>query len=315
MKRYHDVIASFGGESSYDADNRPLLVMRSNLWASGYDVDGTDQTSLGQFSGRVQQTYKHSVPRFFVFFFSRRRRHTSFDCDWSSAVCSSDLHAAVDLKAVNPLVLSADRDAPERSQRGQGTERRQDAQVPSRVRQTGELRLGDDVRGPAASSVQLRVQTRADGQCLELDDRGLEHEIGAVALAEDEDDARPTDRSEPQGPRVDEVGTAGLDILQKVSTRRVGRVMPMRAAGCQGRRDNGAVDRRPVALDDASLKRRGCDPLRAEWPRGQAERQHAHRERSRAWAHPLGRSNAWNRGYSRSAAKLGSMCALRKRTW
>src|SRR2546430_2099366 len=40
--------------------------MRFNLWASGYDVDGTDQTSLGQFSGRVQQTYKHSVPRFFV---------------------------------------------------------------------------------------------------------------------------------------------------------------------------------------------------------------------------------------------------------
>src|SRR5690606_21953374 len=53
-----------GGKTSYDADNRPLLVMRSNLWASGYDVDGTDQTSLGQFSGRVQQTYKHSVPRF-----------------------------------------------------------------------------------------------------------------------------------------------------------------------------------------------------------------------------------------------------------
>src|SRR6056300_1822350 len=90
--------------------------MRSNLWASGYDVDGTDQTSLGQFSGRVQQTYKHSVPRFFVpehgtmftlalvrfpptsskeiqylnakgaltytdiagFFFSSRRRHTRF---------------------------------------------------------------------------------------------------------------------------------------------------------------------------------------------------------------------------------------------
>src|SRR5882672_4678988 len=31
-----------------------------------HDVIGTDQTSLGQFSGRVQQTYKHSVPRFFV---------------------------------------------------------------------------------------------------------------------------------------------------------------------------------------------------------------------------------------------------------
>src|SRR5271170_1167981 len=66
MQRYHDVISSFGGKNSYDGDNRPLLVMRSNLWASGYDVDGTDQSSLGQFSGRVQQTYKHSVPRFFV---------------------------------------------------------------------------------------------------------------------------------------------------------------------------------------------------------------------------------------------------------
>src|SRR5262245_66104983 len=53
LQRYHDVISSFGGKTSYDADNRPLLVMRSNLWASGYDVDGTDQTSLGQFSGRV----------------------------------------------------------------------------------------------------------------------------------------------------------------------------------------------------------------------------------------------------------------------
>src|SRR5882762_9795003 len=30
---------------------------------------------------------------FFVFFFSSRRRHTSFKCDWSSDVCSSDLVA------------------------------------------------------------------------------------------------------------------------------------------------------------------------------------------------------------------------------
>src|SRR5207245_9695997 len=62
-RRSSDLISSFGGKTSYDADNRPLLVMRSNLWASGYDVDGTDQTSLGQFSVRVQQTYKHSVPQ------------------------------------------------------------------------------------------------------------------------------------------------------------------------------------------------------------------------------------------------------------
>src|SRR2546430_17267670 len=27
-----------------------------------------------------------------IFFFSSRRRHTRFDCDWSSDVCSSDLN-------------------------------------------------------------------------------------------------------------------------------------------------------------------------------------------------------------------------------
>src|SRR5688572_28719508 len=32
---------------------------------------------------------------FIFFFFSSRRRHTRFDCDWSSDVCSSDLSARV----------------------------------------------------------------------------------------------------------------------------------------------------------------------------------------------------------------------------
>src|SRR5688572_32003211 len=35
--------------------------------------------------------------RSFFFFFSSRRRHTRFDCDWSSDVCSSDL-----IKHANP---------------------------------------------------------------------------------------------------------------------------------------------------------------------------------------------------------------------
>src|SRR2546430_15140235 len=34
-----------------------------------------------------------SRTRFVYFFFSSRRRHTRFDCDWSSDVCSSDLVA------------------------------------------------------------------------------------------------------------------------------------------------------------------------------------------------------------------------------
>src|SRR5256886_2380634 len=37
----------------------------------------------------------------FVFFFSSRRRHTRFDCDWSSDVCSSDLKPT----GVNPQLV------------------------------------------------------------------------------------------------------------------------------------------------------------------------------------------------------------------
>src|SRR2546430_12414587 len=41
-------------------------------------------------------TYRYNRPLiliyFIFFFFSSRRRHTRFDCDWSSDVCSSDLH-------------------------------------------------------------------------------------------------------------------------------------------------------------------------------------------------------------------------------
>src|SRR2546430_7340397 len=35
---------------------------------------------------RRRENYDHGF-----FFFSSRRRHTRFDCDWSSDVCSSDL--------------------------------------------------------------------------------------------------------------------------------------------------------------------------------------------------------------------------------
>src|SRR6266853_1150421 len=34
----------------------------------------------------------------FFFFFSSRRRHTRFDCDWSSDVCSSDLIRGIALQ-------------------------------------------------------------------------------------------------------------------------------------------------------------------------------------------------------------------------
>src|SRR5579859_8248733 len=37
------------------------------------------------------QLFFQSLLMFDFFFFSSRRRHTRFDCDWSSDVCSSDL--------------------------------------------------------------------------------------------------------------------------------------------------------------------------------------------------------------------------------
>ncbi|AXF53134.1 MAG: major capsid protein [Microviridae sp.] len=67
MTRYRDVMSKgFGGKASVDAEQRPTLLKRTTFWASGYDVNGTDQQSLGQYSGRVQQSFQHSVPRKYI---------------------------------------------------------------------------------------------------------------------------------------------------------------------------------------------------------------------------------------------------------
>src|SRR2546430_11060369 len=42
-----------------------------------------------------------------VFFFSSRRRHTRFDCDWSSDVCSSDLLICAAMDRLRPLAAKA----------------------------------------------------------------------------------------------------------------------------------------------------------------------------------------------------------------
>src|SRR5256886_10583143 len=39
----------------------------------------------------MQDWLRSSLSRVEILFFSSRRRHTRFDCDWSSDVCSSDL--------------------------------------------------------------------------------------------------------------------------------------------------------------------------------------------------------------------------------
>src|SRR5260370_31778339 len=44
---------------------------------------------------------------FHFFFFSSRRRHTRFKCDWSSDVCSSDLRTPLQVRADRPLLRRA----------------------------------------------------------------------------------------------------------------------------------------------------------------------------------------------------------------
>src|SRR2546430_10183655 len=61
------------------------------------EVDLTDdelQQVIDQVDEELVQTHDPEREDFLVtvfkFFFSSRRRHTRFDCDWSSDVCSSD---------------------------------------------------------------------------------------------------------------------------------------------------------------------------------------------------------------------------------
>src|SRR5256886_4488478 len=49
----------------------------------------------------------------FLFFFPGRRRHTRFDCDWSSDVCSSDLYLQpVPIGVAGELAIAADAELP-----------------------------------------------------------------------------------------------------------------------------------------------------------------------------------------------------------
>src|SRR5689334_23616454 len=69
---------------------------------------------------------------FFFFFFSSRRRHTRWNCDWSSDVCSSDL--VVEAFAQQGARLVQPRGVDEDELRGLGAD-----DAPDRV--TGGLRL------------------------------------------------------------------------------------------------------------------------------------------------------------------------------
>src|SRR2546430_7904894 len=75
-------------------------------------------------------------------FFSSRRRHTRFDCDWSSDVCSSDLRGALD-PAVN-VVVTLEARTESAATRGAGLVQTDDR---------GEFRIGRLARGSYIVSV------------------------------------------------------------------------------------------------------------------------------------------------------------------
>lgn len=63
-QRYNDVLArTYGTRVNIDADERPELVMRSSMWMSGYDVDGTGDATLGQYSGKSAAIGRIQIPR------------------------------------------------------------------------------------------------------------------------------------------------------------------------------------------------------------------------------------------------------------
>lgn len=62
--RYRDVLRhEFGGYANTDADERPTLVMRKTSTLSGYDVDGTDDATIGTFAGKAASICQLRVPR------------------------------------------------------------------------------------------------------------------------------------------------------------------------------------------------------------------------------------------------------------
>src|SRR2546430_4191277 len=87
-----------------------------------------------------------------LFFFSSRRRHTRFDCDWSSDVCSSDL-------VEPPGAPRVDADAYQH-----GRPARQRGAPPAALQHAGGGRL---VRAAANADARLRAAQIGRASCRE----------------------------------------------------------------------------------------------------------------------------------------------------
>ena len=62
-QRYNDVMQRVYGTSvNVDADQRPTQLSRTMQWLSGYDVDGSDDATLGSYAGKGQVSFNHRIP-------------------------------------------------------------------------------------------------------------------------------------------------------------------------------------------------------------------------------------------------------------
>src|SRR5256886_8601006 len=106
-------------------------------------------------------------------FFSSRRRHTRFDCDWSSDVCSSDLlergelheHRARSGRPEIALVDAAARHAPLRPQgtarAGQRADLTGDGRKALHLMPRGTASAGGQLRQPLALAAQERSEAES----------------------------------------------------------------------------------------------------------------------------------------------------------
>lgn len=65
-QRYSDIMErAFGSPVSEEADQRPYLLGRHQMWMSGWDIEGTDDATLGQYAGKSQSVTSFKLPRRF----------------------------------------------------------------------------------------------------------------------------------------------------------------------------------------------------------------------------------------------------------
>ena len=65
--RYNDILKrTWGAAVNIDADQRPDLLGRTTRYLSGYDVDGTTETTLGKINGKAFGEINFQLPRRFI---------------------------------------------------------------------------------------------------------------------------------------------------------------------------------------------------------------------------------------------------------